>query len=419
VKIGFVSTRFAGTDGVSLESAKLAQVLKRLGHDCFFCAGELGPAFPGLEAPALHFEDPVARELGRRAFETPAGDEAPAADGGLLSDIAQRAGQLRPHLVAFFESYAIDYVVVQNAFAIPMQLPLAQALAEVMAERRLPGLAHNHDLYWERERYLQSNIGQFLERYFPPALPGLRQATINSLARSELLARRGLPSTLIPNVFDFATEPPGIDDYNADLRQALGIAEDHWLILQPTRVIRRKGIELAIELVARLADPRAELVISHEAGDEGQAYLGQLQALAGRRGARLHYVADRVSDRRGRTARGDKVYSLWDVYPHADLVTYPSLIEGFGNALLETVYFRRPAVVNRYPVYKADIAPLGFRFVELDGEVTGEAVETVREWLERPELTAELVAENYRLGRQHFCLETLAEVLESLLPESG
>ena len=40
-RIGFVSTRFAGTDGVSLETAKWAEVLEGLGHTCFYFAGEL------------------------------------------------------------------------------------------------------------------------------------------------------------------------------------------------------------------------------------------------------------------------------------------------------------------------------------------------------------------------------------------
>jgi lactate dehydrogenase-like 2-hydroxyacid dehydrogenase len=30
-RVGFISTRFAGTDGVSLEAAKWAEVLERLG----------------------------------------------------------------------------------------------------------------------------------------------------------------------------------------------------------------------------------------------------------------------------------------------------------------------------------------------------------------------------------------------------
>ena len=41
LNIGFVSTRFAGIDGVSLESSKWAEVLEDLGHLCFWFAGEL------------------------------------------------------------------------------------------------------------------------------------------------------------------------------------------------------------------------------------------------------------------------------------------------------------------------------------------------------------------------------------------
>ena len=39
--IGFVSTRFAGADGVSLESSKWADVLEQNGHRCFWFAGEV------------------------------------------------------------------------------------------------------------------------------------------------------------------------------------------------------------------------------------------------------------------------------------------------------------------------------------------------------------------------------------------
>ena len=40
-RVGFISTRLAGTDGVSLETQKWAEVLSQEGHECFFMAGEL------------------------------------------------------------------------------------------------------------------------------------------------------------------------------------------------------------------------------------------------------------------------------------------------------------------------------------------------------------------------------------------
>ena len=39
--VGFISTRFAGTDGVSLETAKWADVFEQVGFSCFYFAGEL------------------------------------------------------------------------------------------------------------------------------------------------------------------------------------------------------------------------------------------------------------------------------------------------------------------------------------------------------------------------------------------
>ena len=65
MRIGFVSTRLAGTDGVSLETRKIAHILTSLGHSCYYCAGELDPDFPGLIDPLFHFMHPdVAGDSG-------------------------------------------------------------------------------------------------------------------------------------------------------------------------------------------------------------------------------------------------------------------------------------------------------------------------------------------------------------------
>ena len=131
------------------------------------------------------------------------------------------------------------------------------------------------------------------------------------------------------------------------------------LVVQPTRVVPRKGIELAIELVGRLGDPDAVLLITSPAGDEGLDYLVSLELLAESAGVRLRYAADRFvpDDLEGQPIR--PAHSLHDAYLAADLITYPSLYEGYGNALLEALFYGVPVLVNRYPVYVADIAPLG------------------------------------------------------------
>jgi glycosyltransferase involved in cell wall biosynthesis len=180
------------------------------------------------------------------------------------------------------------------------------------------------------------------------------------------------------------------------------LSEDDYLILQPTRVVARKGIEHAIELVRRLREPRAKLVISHPAGDEGNAYMAMLKDRISDAGIDARFIDDRVGETRGTNAEGKKVYTLADVYPHADLVTYPSQYEGFGNAFLEAIYFRKPVVVNTYAVYARDIDPLGFKTIEMSQLVTRDVVEQTREILNNESLRNEWAKTNYELGLKYF-----------------
>jgi hypothetical protein len=76
-------------------------------------------------------------------------------------------------------------------------------------------------------------------------------------------------------------------------------------------------------------------------------------------GVDTRFVAQIINEKRGQTEDGRKIYTLEDIYPYADLVTYPSNFEGFGNAFLEAVFFRKPIVVNTYSIYQMDIQPKG------------------------------------------------------------
>jgi glycosyltransferase involved in cell wall biosynthesis len=275
-------------------------------------------------------------------------------------------------------------------------------MTEVIAETTLPVIAHHHDFAWERERFTLNAVNDYLQAAFPPLLYAMEHVVINSMAQKELARRLGIPSQIIPNVLDFETPAPGFDDYNRDLRREIGLAADDWFILQPTRVVQRKGIEHAIELVRRLKDPRAKLVISHPAGDEGNAYMAMLSDRITDAGIDVRFIADRVGETRGTNADGRKVYTLLDVYPHADLVTYPSHYEGFGNAFLEAIYFGKPVVVNTYAVYARDIDPLGFRTIEMTQLVTQDIVDQTREILLNAKLRAEWGQTNYQLGVKYF-----------------
>ena len=65
---------------------------------------------------------------------------------------------------------------------------------------------------------------------FPPHLPAIQHVVINSSADNQLSLRTGISATIIPNVMDFENPPPPIDDYAADVRDALEIEKGEWLI---------------------------------------------------------------------------------------------------------------------------------------------------------------------------------------------
>ena len=121
----------------------------------------------------------------------------------------------------------------------------------------------------------------------------------------------------------------------------------------------------------------------------------------------------------GMTKDGRKIYTLEDIYPFADLVTYPSTFEGFGNAFLEAVYFKKPVVVNAYSIYTKDIKPKGFSVIEIDGYVTRAAVEKTKVVLENQEFRQQMVDHNYELGLEHFSYGVLHRGLKALLVQQG
>ena len=409
-RIGFVSTRIAGTDGVSLEIAKWAHVFEKLGKTCYYVAGKLDrPEERSFLIEEAFFEHPRIREINEGVFGR--------RDRTLATTqmIHESAWRLKRRLYECQQALDLDLIIAENALTIPMNIPLGLALVEFLIESRLPCIAHHHDFYWERQRFLVNAVPDYLRMAFPPAMSRLQHVVINSLARERMGFRTGMSSEVIPNVMKFAKQPPQIDKYARDFRAAVGLEPDDWLILQPTRIVPRKGIEHAIELVKRLDDPRAKLVISHQSGDEGHEYAKRVMNYANLLGVQVVHAGDIVGDYRKVRPDGRKQYTIQDVYLNADLVTYPSAYEGFGNAFLEAVHCRCPIVCNRYSIYRTDIEPRGFAVIAMDGYVTEEVVEQTRRVLTDEAYRREVVERNYKLGSRFFSYRVLETQLRALL----
>jgi len=408
--IGFVSTRFSGTDGVTLESSKWAQVLRRMGHQCFWFAGQLDKdPDRSMLVPEAYFQHDQNRWINEHIL----GKQVRSSE--ITEMIQQLKAFLKDRLRAFIAKYSIDLLIPQNALTIPMHVPLGIAITEIIAETKIPTIAHHHDFYWERTRFSVNAVGDYLRMAFPPILPNIEHVVINSAAQEELALRTGISSINIPNILDFEN-PPQVDEKRTlELREIIGVRPDDIVILQPTRIVQRKGIEHAIDLVKDLNDPRCKLVISHEAGDEGFEYAEWLKKEAKENGVDLRLFSIRMRDPWNDQSTLKSKYTLLDVYPCSNFVTYPSLYEGFGNAFLEATYFKKPMLINRYATFVRDIEPKGFDLIVMDGFLTERNVHEVKEALFSSERREKMVNHNYEVATRYYSYSVLERWLNNLL----
>ena len=408
--IGFISTRFAGTDGVTLEASKWAQVFRQMGHECYWFAGQLDKSPErSMQVPEAFFQHEQNQWVNERIL----GKKARSSS---MTDMIQSMKTLlKVRIKEFIETFAIDLIVPQNALTIPMHVPLGLAITEIIAETQIPTIAHHHDFFWERTRFSVNAVGDYIRMAFPPNLHNMEHVVINSAAQEELALRTGIASIIIPNILDF-DNPPQVDEKRTTaLRKSIGLSPDDIVILQPTRIVQRKGIEHAIELVKDMENPRCKLVISHEAGDEGFEYAQWLKKEAEDNGVDLRLFSTRMRDPWNDHTATTSEYTLLDVYPCADFVTYPSLYEGFGNAFLESIYFKKPMLINRYAIFVRDIEPRGFDLIVMDGFLSEQTIKKVKDVLASPERKNHMVNHNYQVAARYYSYSVLRRCLNTLM----
>jgi glycosyltransferase involved in cell wall biosynthesis len=422
VNIGIIIGRIGDVDGVALETEKWIHVLERMGHKVFILSGRFKghPVSQERETlfPILSFFSPECEWEENRAFFFPPDDP-----DELLVTLDANSHRVATEIFGWALRNKIDILVSENASALPCHLSMGLGIKLSVDRMDIPVVTHDHDYAWERGSRYQSpfpEITRLVEESFPlRSSPQIRHAVINTAAKDEIKRRFDIDAYVVPNVMDF-DKPFGVpDDYNSDLLEQIDVDHDDIPIFQITRIVERKGIEVAIDLIARLDDLRVKLVITGSAADDDRkGYFKRLvdQIAKQKLGDRVHFAYHRILSNRDRLPDGRKIYSLSDAYASASACTYFSTYEGFGNAFVEAVLANRPVFVNNYkPVYWPDIGSKGFKCVMLeDNQLTDEAVADVDEILHSPELRKEIAEHNFQLGREHFSFEVLEDRLGEL-----
>ena len=422
MNIGVIIGRIGGVDGVALETEKWIDVLLAMGHSVFTLSGQFQerPMDPLTEnlVPEMSFFSPESFWSQKKAFFYPETKQEE-----LIEHLNLYSKVIYKKIMQWIQERKIELIISENASALPSHLEMGMAINKAVHKTGLPTITHDHDFAWERgDRYHSPHreINNFISEIFPLRAPNSIHAVINSHAASTLKERFGRKAVNVPNVMDFS-QPFGIQNQkNENLADHMGFSKTDLFLFQITRIVRRKGIESAIQLIHELNDKKVKLIITgNYADDAGSAYYNELvnQIHELKLGEQISFAYHLFHNKGLSNGNSEVRFSLSDAYARARACTYFSTYEGFGNAFVESVLARRPIFVNNYePVYMPDIGSKGFRTVMIEnGELSGEAVSAMAEIIYNPSLASEISKHNFELGKKYFSFDTLREKLEELV----
>ena len=440
MRIAFLHNALGKTDGVSLEVDKWREVLRRRGHEVFYIAGNERDDI--LCIPELSFYHPQTK----KEIENATVALRDYKDGKeLLEDINKSADIIKTQLFNIINENKIELIIPNNLMSVGYHIAALKAIYEIIEKTGIKTICHNHDFYFEDSGEVEptcKEIEEILERMAPPDLPNVKNIVINEIAKDALLAKKNICAKVVPNVFDFDMKAWTEDEYNQGFLEDFGIAKNDIVFLQATRVMDRKAIELAIDLIGELnknkekfigkflyngkkTDNRSNIILLCAGIVENfgisSNYVDNLKKKALDCNVDIRFIGDRVSHSRGMRD------GIWDSYVYADFVTYPSIWEGFGNQFIEAVFAKLPIVAFEYPVYVSDLKGKGFGIVSLgdtykknndlvyiDRSILKCACSRVMEMLIDKELTVKAVESNYNIAKENFSFKALEGILKGL-----
>ena len=425
--------RVNGTDGVGLEIEKRKKLLEERGYNVFLLAG----SDSDFVIPELSLDHPSIKGI-QRVVDGDFSQSDYSDETAFKEAIDIVAHSIEQQLLDILKE-GIDMMYVHNIASRGNHFPAAIAFQRAVKESGVLSVAIDHDFYWEGGLIAKPSdfVGKLLQENHVWRTSNVRHVAINSINQKNLEAI-GIDAVVNYDTIDF-NNPPELDDYNGDLRHRLGYKENDLIILHATRIIPRKAIELAIDFVAELQSQRNQmhgkklyngqtftedskivLLFSNFTENGTIEYESKLRERMDAVNIGYRFVFEMVGQE-----RENGKYSFLDFNPHADLITFPSVWEGYGNQFLEAILSKKPVVVFEHPVFEEDILPQGYEVISLGNTVRlgpdslyvvdrAQVVRTVQHAIETlldNERYTRMVDRNFSIGAQNHGYEQLTQYL--------
>ena len=444
LNIGIIHSLIGKNDGVSIVIDQTVHAMVdnmgiELGN-IFFLAAHTSPRFNAETNDIFWHKNDIHKAILRNFSNDP--------PEGFDELIHEKALYAKNIIKEFVRKHSIDLLIAHNT-SHPYNFITAVGLGYFIEELRDKGIIWPkvmvwwHDSFFEREQF--KNPNPVIQKYLK-YLPGTEIDGIAFINKSQPKLAKKLFKELhypqierffknriivVPNTSSIDWEwenlswkenqllAPPPDNYNDTFLLDIGMLceiekrgftlEDTCILLQHTRIVPRKKIEVALEFAYRLEKrfKQAEkrkcivLLISGHSGDEQVEYKKFLNERYDKLSEEhpdsdviMIFGEDRILSHRDIIV-DKKYYNFYEVPAIAaslgGIGTYFSEIEGFGNNLLEMVSFGLPVIINKYDVYRSDIEELGFRFPSVENcnltdEIVDEAYKLLTDYRKRNEM---------------------------------
>jgi glycosyltransferase involved in cell wall biosynthesis len=445
MNIAMIHFRTGATDGVSLEMDKWREVLEELGHKVIYISGD-NNRLPGYVIKELDLNELSFKNLFENSFVKLVDFES---EELLKEKIDASAISISEQLNIIIKEEKIDLIIPNNVSSLGLSLAAGKAIAMSIDQTKVKVIFHHHDFFWERERYSKptaSFVSDYLKAYFPYKGENIIHCVINKIAQTELKSRFNLDSMIVPNVIDFAQPKWIINEHNQTLKQKLEIKNNDLVFLQATRVEDRKAIELAIDTLDAVEskkhllennllfngkvfskDSNIYLIVAGLNELRSDKFI-ELKKKCDNSKVKVLFINEMIVARHQELT--DR-FTLFDTYTIADFVTYPSILEGWGNQLIEALFAKKPVLIYEYPVFLSDIKDKGINLVSLGNthyvdknglvkvkpEIIDHASSQIIKILLNKELYRAITEENYDIASREFSYDKLRAILKSILDD--